>query len=387
MWGRRGTQMVAVCFVIAGSAIVGWISRDGSDRLLESSEDVEASADKPVSKEERRVSFNSRAELLSRAQIWRKPRLPIPQATFTDLNLDGTDCRFELSTLGGTTPKFDCVLDSGEEIRIKYGNGPEVPAETAATRLLAALGFGADHITLVKTLRCYGCPKEPFSIMKTVEITRAEPLYKHVLDYSVFEEFAWVALERKFNARPIETDRLEGWAMFELDMIDERKGGAPRAHVDALRLIAVLLAHWDNKAENQRLVCLDREWAEDAPCARPFLLLQDVGATFGPTKMDLDAWTAAPVWEDRSQCTVSMRHLPFEGATFGRATITEAGRSFLGGLLSQLSDTQLHDLFSGARFAEKRGPFSATRTIPEWIAAFRTKVRAITDGPRCPRLS
>jgi hypothetical protein len=387
MWGRRGTQIVARCFVIAGSAIVGWISRDGSDRLLESSEDGEASADKPVSKEERRVSFNSRAELLSRAQIWRKLRLPIPQATFTDLNLDGTDCRFELSTLGGTTPKFDCVLDSGEEIRIKYGNGPEVPAETAATRLLAALGFGADHITLVKTLRCYGCPKEPFSIMKTVEITRAEPLYKHVLDYSVFEEFAWVALERKFNARPIETDRLEGWAMFELDMIDERKGGAPRAHVDALRLIAVLLAHWDNKAENQRLVCLDREWAEDAPCARPFLLLQDVGATFGPTKMDLDAWTAAPVWEDRSQCTVSMRHLPFEGATFGRATITEAGRSFLGGLLSQLSDTQLHDLFSGARFAEKRGPFSATRTIPEWIAAFRTKVRAITDGPRCPRLS
>ena len=33
-----------------------------------------------------------------------------------------------------------------------------------------------------------------------------------------------------------------------------------------------------------------------------------------------------------------MRSLPYDGATFGTATITEAGRQFLGGLLTQLSD-------------------------------------------------
>ena len=390
MWARRGTQMVAFCFLIAGSAVVGWVNRDGAHHFLESGKDVkdsENSIDKPVSKDKRQVSFTTRAEMLSRAKLWRQPRVPIRKATFANLNLDEAHCRFKVSELGGTSPKFDCVLDNGEEIRIKYGNGPEVPAEAAATRLLTALGFGADQITLVKTLRCYGCPKEPFSIMKTVEVTRAEPLYRHVVDYSAFEEFAWVALERRFDARPVESDRLEGWGMFELDTIDERKGGAPRAHVDALRLIAILLAHWDNKSENQRLVCLDREWADDAPCARPFVLLQDVGATFGPTKMDLDAWAAAPVWEDRTQCVVSMGDLPFAGATFGRATITEAGRSFVGGLLSELSDSQVYDLLSSARFAEKRGPFDAARSIAEWVAAFRARVREITDGPPCPRSS
>ena len=30
-----------------------------------------------------------------------------------------------------------------------------------------------------------------------------------------------------------------------------------RADLDALRLLARVLAHWDNKSENQRLVCLD----------------------------------------------------------------------------------------------------------------------------------
>jgi hypothetical protein len=71
------------------------------------------------------------------------------------------DCHFQLSDLGGTTPKFRCALDDGSEVRVKYGFGSEIPAEAAATRLLAVLGFGADRVTLVERLRCYGCPREP----------------------------------------------------------------------------------------------------------------------------------------------------------------------------------------------------------------------------------
>ena len=171
--------------------------------------------------------------------------------------------------------------------------------------------------------------------------------------------------------------------MFELDTVDERRGGAPRAHVDALRLIAVLLAHWDNKSENQRLVCLDKDSEGDA-CARPFLLLQDVGATFGPTKMDLDAWQKVPMWGDRAACTVTMKQLPFDGATFGTATITERGRRFAADLLSQLSDAQLTELFESARFSEKRGLFSPVYAVADWVRAFRVKAKAISDGPPCP---
>jgi hypothetical protein len=154
--------------------------------------------------------------------------------------------------------------------------------------------------------------------------------------------------------------------------------------VDAIRMMAVLLAHWDNKSENQRLVCLSREWPEGTPCSRPFLLLQDVGATFGPPKLDLEAWEKTPMWDDRSACTLTMRDLPFDGATFGQATVTDEGRRFIGGLLAQLSDQQLEELFTHARFAEKRGLFSAASPVSEWVRVFKAKVRTINEGPACP---
>jgi hypothetical protein len=342
---------------------------------------------KPIHDDERIVSDAERLETFARAQVWMQPKVPIEQAILGGDPKTGKElaCKFKITALGGTTPKFDCDLDSGEEIRVKYGNGPEIPAEAAATRLLRTLGFGADDITIVEKLRCLGCPKEPFSTMKVVEMTRAQPLYRRLIDYEDYEDFNWVAVERKYMARPIETATLEGWAFHELDKVDASKGGASRAHVDALRLIAVLLAHWDNKPENQRMVCLTNGWPDKTPCPHPFLLLQDVGATFGPTKVDLPEWQKAQIWEDRAACKVSMRELPYEGATFGEAHVTEAGRLFVGKLLSRLSDRQLTDLFTGARFSSRRGFFSASRPIPEWVSAFKAKVTAINDGAPCPR--
>jgi len=85
---------------------------------------------------------------------------------------------------------------------------------------------------------------------------------------------------------------------------------------DALRLMAVLLAHWDNKDDNQRLVCLSQIAPTGTRCDEPFLLLQDVGATFGPNKLDLEEWEHAPVWHDRATCMLSMQQLPYHGGTF-----------------------------------------------------------------------
>src|SRR6185503_13988823 len=183
------------------------------------------------------VSPEERLAAIARAQVWREPA---PGANHSHLPasavIDELSCRFVLKRLSGTTPKFNCVLDSGEEVRIKYGKGAEIPAEAAATRLLRALGFGADEITLVHRLRCYGCPLEPFTTSKAVQIVRAGDTYEHVLDYDDFHAFEWVALERKYDAWPIEAEMQEGWAFAELDRVDGSKGGAPREHVDALRL-------------------------------------------------------------------------------------------------------------------------------------------------------
>ena len=140
----------------------------------------------------------------------------------------------------------------------------------------------------------------------------------------------------------------------------------------------MFLAHWDNKSENQRLVCLsEKDWPEGGKCSRPFAMLQDVGSAWGPRKVDLPEWEKAPLWSDRASCTTSMDALPYHGATFNPVKITEAGRKHLGGLLSQLSDQQIDDLFRGARFDQPTGMFGGTPTpIAEWVRVFKAKVEA-----------
>jgi hypothetical protein len=223
--------------------------------------------------------------------------------------------------------------------------------------------------------------------MKTLGFAGAEKLYAKVMDPKEPRDFEWAAVERKHYGRAIETADLEGWAFFELDLIDPKKGGAPRAHVDALRLLAVFLAHWDNKSENQRLVCLsEQDWPDGGRCSRPLAMLQDVGSAWGPRKVDLPEWEKAAVWSDRATCTTSMDGLPYHGATFKPVKITEAGRRHLGGLMSQLSDRQIEDLFRGARFDQPTGLITRQSTpIEEWVRVFKDKVKQITDGPPCPQ--
>lgn len=356
-----------------------------SDGKSEPAKDAPPTPSRPKAKI---VDMRERDDALSRARVWQAPQVAVNQAALgSALNESSPiDCKFVVTELGGTTPKFDCTLDNGEMIRIKYGKGPEIPAEAAATRLLRALGFGADNVTLAAKVRCYGCPKEPYSTMKAVELTQAERIYKHLmLDYSKYEEFSWVSVERRFHGRAIATDSVEGFNLFELDKIDQAKGGSPRAHVDALRLMAVFIAHWDSKPDNQRLVCLSQnDWKQGERCERTFALLQDVGATFGPHKVHLDNWKAVRMWDDRATCRISMRELPYDGATFKPAQISEAGRQHLAQLLGSLTDAQLTELFAAARFEEPRGLMKRSSPVGDWVAAFKTKVREISEGPPCP---
>jgi len=377
---RHGhARVVAVLACVAVLLLVVAQRSQGPERPPQ---DVVRPEESERSSRTRALSADERDETLARAQVWRRPLVPVSEAY---LGQDRAaprelDCTFKPNAPSGTTPKFDCVTQEGEEIRIKYGLGAEVPGEAAATRLLTALGFGADSITLVERLRCFGCPKEPFTVMKLVATTRTGSLYEHVIDEGSYEVFQWVALERRFPAREIEaTGGSEGWAFFELDKVESARGGAPRAHVDALRLLAVFLAHWDNKAENQRLVCLSGTPRRDGTCARPFAMLQDVGGTFGPRKVELAAWRTAPIWDNRARCSLSMAALPHGGATFVPIEISERGRRFLADRLSRLSSAQVASLFDGARFSQHDG------TTADWVEAFKTRVATIAAGPPCPK--
>ena len=67
-------------------------------------------------------------------------------------------CQYEDKALRGHSLKFACALPGGDSLKVKVGgsNG-EVFAEVAASRLLWALGFGADHMYPVRVV-CRGCP-------------------------------------------------------------------------------------------------------------------------------------------------------------------------------------------------------------------------------------
>jgi hypothetical protein len=321
-------------------------------------------------------TLESRRDALARAVVWQPPSTPLRDADLSQPAHglpDEVSCAFRVAPMDGTVRKFSCTLPSGETLRVKYA-GPEPHGEAAASRLLLALGFGADRVGFVRRLHCAGCPWAPFATMKAVTLARAVGLYERVVRYDRKVTFDWVAVERRDAGEQIETDDVEGWTFEELSRVST----ASRTHADALRLMAVFLAHWDNKAENQRLVCLSGGPDAHGRCAKPFAMLQDVGATFGPRKVDLEAWRKAPIWTDRARCEVSMATLPHGGATFVPARISEAGRKFLADALQSLSREQVVGLFTGARVEPKYG------RVQQWADVFEARVAQLADGPACP---
>jgi hypothetical protein len=276
-------------------------------------------------------------------------------------------------------------MPDGQVLKVKYGalNG-ELPAEVAATRLLAALGFGADGMHVVRKVRCTGCPRLPFRALQCLELTGMRaPCFMGAGDddESAFET---AVIERPLEGKKIEAAEDQGWAWFELERIDAAHGGSPRAEVDALRLLAVVLAHWDNKAANQRLICAPGHERPDGTCAAPLAMIQDLGATFGPLRVDLSNWRATPVWSDPTTCAVSMRALPWGGGTFPDLRISEAGRLMLRDLLEQLSTAQLRTLFTAARVVDHDQIAGEARSAAAWARAFEDKVGQIRSAGPCP---
>ena len=330
-----------------------------------------------------------RRDALRRAAV----RLPEGAATHFAIrnesrpSSDSVTCRFLRAIPTGTSAKFDCVLDGGEVVKIKYSRNPEIQAEVAATRLVSALGFGADHVEIVPRLRCHGCPRFPFFAMQVLSPRLADALIGQHGYEDGYTDFEWVALERKFPAPAIETATTQGWAWWELS-----DTAAPARDVDALRLLAVFLAHWDNKSENQRLVCLDDRPAETAShgrqvaatCDRPFAFMHDLGATFGPNKVNLARWGEFPIWSERSACLLSMRGMPFGGGTFPDVMVSEEGRMLLARQLVGLSDAEVRSLFEVARFPDYHSGTDDRRDLDAWTRAFRLRVDQILTAGPCP---
>ena len=327
-----------------------------------------------------------RMDAIRRAHVWTKTNVsamdiktgPTGKGAFP---AEATvTCEYVEKKMTGRSPKFTCKIPPDDEVKVKFGpdNG-EVYGEVAASRLLWALGFGADRMYPVRVV-CKGCPP-------------------HIVGTDV------AAIERKMSGEELESDIESGWAWRELDLVDPDEGGATRAERDALKLLAVFMQHTDSKSVQQRLLCVDGASTDGAAngdggakpdaksCEETFMFVQDVGLTFGrATKTNLAAngsanlgdWAATPIWRDPGRCIANIRKS--NTGTLANPRISEEGRKFLAGLLTQLTDQQLRDLFEVARFA--RRPASPDRpgavgTIDQWVEAFKQKRSQIVDHV-CP---
>ncbi len=352
-----------------------------------------ARADRSESSPTAFVTPAQREAALAAARVWHHPATPIAKADLGanpsgddafDVSSD-VDCSFVPEHVGGSTRKFNCRLRSGEVVKVKYGAGnAEVPAETAATRLLAVLGFAADRMYVVHSVRCSACPPFPFEALKCLDTTSAEAACLQGADAARPVTFDDAVIERQVSGRRIAASPDQGWSWFELDRVDPAMGGSPRAHIDALRLVAVILAHWDNKAENQRLVCPPGQDQPDGSCHAPLLVVQDLGATFGPLKLDLQNWRRVPVWLNAAECRVSLRALPYDGGTFPDHLISEEGRQFTLGLLRQLSRDQIARLFVQSGVTRFNHVFAEARNAEPWVDAFSAKIDSLASAGPCP---
>lgn len=368
----------------------------GADEALPTKIDVARFTPRPVEEKlgtPKERADDVRGDALARAAVWLPPAVPPAQARL-DVNPepfpDPAVCRFQPSEPSGATPKFDCVFEGGEVLKVKYGKNPEVHSEAVSARLLSALGFGADRIFVVKTLRCFGCPVDPYSTTKTT-----------VIDDTRFMDFHNVAIERRLPGRAIDGEKVEGWGWEELDEAQAQGRGASRAQRDALRLMAVVLNNWDNRKDNQRLLCLPEGYPPEkgGHCGKALAYMHDVGGTLGRVqgtlkrlrgqgseerKLDVEAWSQVPVWKDRATCTVGIKSPRLHGATFEETKISEGGRKLLADLLGQLSPAQLEGLFSGAMVADYGAGKAASTDASRWATVLQGKIRQITEGSPCP---
>jgi hypothetical protein len=335
----------------------------------------------------RSLSRNARVAFIRRAQVWSPTNIPSmdlrsgPGGAGAFQPNEPVTCDYTDSRLHGATRKFHCKLASGDVVKVRYGtsNG-EVQGTVLATRLLWALGFAADRVYLVR-VTCRGCTSDPW----TNNGNRKE-----------VHDFDPAAIERKPYGYEMWDDgdgRKWGWSWSELDEVDPAQGGAPVAQRDALKLLAVFMQHTDTKSQQQRLLCASNEVMPNGQCDKPFLLLHDVGVTFGRANnknrgrvgsVNIQEWINQPIWRDPAACVANLDKS--RTGTLGDPVISEAGRKFLADLLVQLTDQQVRDLFEAARVDRRVNSDGAVvgGRVDDWVAAFNAKRQQIVSH-HCPR--
>lgn len=152
--------------------------------------------------------------------------------------------RFLEEDMSGTQPKFEVEDEQGVRWKVKLGQ--ETMAETAATRLLWAVGYFADEDYYLPEARVEGMPK----------LRRGQ---EHVSEGGLVRHARWERRER--------SKKIDSWSWSKNPFVGTKE-------LDGLRVMMALMNNWDIKAPNNAIY--------DAGTERRYVV-SDIGATFGRT--------------------------------------------------------------------------------------------------------
>ncbi len=219
---------------------------------------------------------------------------------------------------GGYSTKYRVKDASGREWVAKLGK--EAQSETAATRLMWAVGYTSDINYLVPSVRIEGLNKT----------------FKNV----------------RFSARPDGVKRIDGWKWADNPFI-----GKPE--FKGLKVMMVLLNNWDIKDTNNKILVLHNDGGETE--LRYFVA--DLGGTFGkvyempkifrifvfkPDRNNPNAYAKTHMIDKVKDGRIRF-HFSFKRSDLFK-DITVGDAEWIAGRLSQLSDRQIEDAFRAANY-------------------------------------
>lgn len=267
--------------------------------------------------------------------------------------------KFVAEDTKGTSPKFDVRDSDGQKWRAKLG--PEARPETVATRLLWAVGYGANDDYFFESLKVKGLPS---TLQRGQEFVSDPPSHdaKNQDPREPGTEVKAVRLQIHPSGEKKEQD---SWNWHHNPFYGTRE-------FNGLRVMMALVNNWDLTDDNNAV------YTDPADPKKDLYIVTDVGASFGKTgksysekisKGNLKAYI-----HSRFISKVTATHVDFNFPThpafihmiieprvlshylherwIGRH-IPRKDAKWIGSLLAQLSDHQIREAFRAAGYSQE----------------------------------
>jgi hypothetical protein len=235
---------------------------------------------------------------------------------------------------GGYSKKYRVRDGAGHVWVAKLSN--EAQAETAATRLVWAIGYKTEITYLVPEVAIEG-----------------KGTFKNV----------------RFEARPEGVKRLDNWLWGVNPFFGSRE-------YQGLKVLMLLLDNWDIKDENNKILRI-----RDVGTGSDELdfIISDLGATFGKTggaltrtRNEPEDYAKAKFIKGVKKGFVQFHYSGKRGDLFKDITLEQA--HWLGELLARLSDQQINDAFRAANYSPAE--------ISVLSQAFKSRITELTTLPQ-----